>query len=249
MSEASREMISHTKQNDRGPDYLGYYKHAALDLFLNEDIRLAFSGLDLEPSAGTYSGAEVGTCSPSDLSSSDQIVEGLSDFKQERLKILLHRSAVALNQEIDEIHDRISMMFQIEELREKELDSSCEGLVDPECRRQRSSLSDKFSNLADMCQSQSCKKLGIMEQNLEEYLNFLASKCRPMTPADKQLLGQQIHKLPVKALDRIVEIIHCSKSSEKQLPDKIHVDLEEEDNSTLWRLYFYVRMVERANKT
>uniref|UniRef100_A0A1D1YQ84 Metal transporter CNNM2 n=1 Tax=Anthurium amnicola TaxID=1678845 RepID=A0A1D1YQ84_9ARAE len=158
MSEASREMISHTKQNDRGPDYLGYYKHAALDLFLNEDIRLAFSGLDLEPSAGTYSGAEVGTCSPSDLSSSDQIVEGLSDFKQERLKILLHRSAVALNQEIDEIHDRISMMFQIEELREKELDSSCEGLVDPECRRQRSSLSDKFSNLADMCQSQSCKK-------------------------------------------------------------------------------------------
>ncbi|MQL85053.1 hypothetical protein Taro_017569 [Colocasia esculenta] len=272
-SEASRKILSHSKQNDRGPDYFGYYKHSALNLFYqNEDI--PFSGTEIHNFSG--SGSFFG----------DPIVEGLSNIKKEKLRMLLKQSVVCLDQEIDKIHSRISAMFQIDEaLMGNELGTSDEDLEEPESSRsQRSALLGKLSKLADTSQSESFKKvyedfqvllhvagleaqdaidkcfadalaeLDLMEQNLEEYLNILASKCRTcrannrqMTAAEKEVLGQWIHVLPGKALDRIVEIIHCRDSTKKPLPDKIHVDLEKEDNAVLWRLYFYVKTVARAN--
>lgn len=88
--------------------------------------------------------------------------------------------------------------------------------------------------------------LGYMEQRLELLLDAVMSKCRSMTLVEKQELQRLIQKLPAGNLDRVVEIICRSRPIEEQNCDKIFVDLEKEDNATLWRLYYYVEAVEKA---
>ncbi|XP_059645257.1 uncharacterized protein LOC132286864 isoform X2 [Cornus florida] len=90
--------------------------------------------------------------------------------------------------------------------------------------------------------------LGHMDQKLEEILNMVTSSCRLMTLAEKQQLQKLIQKLPPRNLDRVAEIIQSSKPPGKNSCDEIHVDLENEDNVTLWRLYYYVEAVEKARK-
>ncbi|KAA8530165.1 hypothetical protein F0562_004874 [Nyssa sinensis] len=90
--------------------------------------------------------------------------------------------------------------------------------------------------------------LGHMEQKLEELLDTVMSNCRLMTLAEKQQLQKLIQKLPPRNLDRVVEIVQHSKPSRKYSCDEIHIDLEKEDNATLWRLYYYVEAVENARK-
>lgn len=87
--------------------------------------------------------------------------------------------------------------------------------------------------------------LGHMEQQLEELLNTVTSTCRPMTLTEKQQLLKLIQKLSSQNLDRVVEIKQ-GKLAEGQLCGEIFVDLEKEDNKTLWRLYYHVEAVERA---
>lgn len=91
-------------------------------------------------------------------------------------------------------------------------------------------------------------KLENMEENLEEYMNGVVSKCRPMTCIEKHRLGKMVRKLPEKALDRVVEILQPGKFSGKDLPESISVDLAKEDNIKLWRLYYYVELVLKENK-
>ncbi|XP_027188518.1 uncharacterized protein [Cicer arietinum] len=88
--------------------------------------------------------------------------------------------------------------------------------------------------------------LGYMEQRLELLLDTVMSKCRSMTLGEKQQLRRLIQKLPAGNLDRVVEIVCRNRPVEEQSFDKIFVDLEKEDNATLWRLYYYVEAVEKA---
>ncbi|KAM7509205.1 hypothetical protein LguiA_019658 [Lonicera macranthoides] len=91
--------------------------------------------------------------------------------------------------------------------------------------------------------------LGYMERKLEELLDIVMSSCRSMTLAEKHQLQRMIQNLPPRNLDQVVEIIRCSrKPSKKNSCDEIHVDLEDEDNATLWRLYYYAETVENARK-
>lgn len=92
------------------------------------------------------------------------------------------------------------------------------------------------------------KSLGHMEKKLEEILDIILSSCRLMTLSEKQQLQKFIQKLPPRNLDRVVEIIQRNKPSGEYSSGKIHVDLEKEDNLTLWRLYCYVEAVENARK-
>lgn len=87
-----------------------------------------------------------------------------------------------------------------------------------------------------------------MEQQLEELLDIVMSKCRSMTLSEKQHLRKMIQSLPPKNLDRIVEIIQRHDPAETQPCKEIYVDLEKQDNVTLWRLYYYVVAVESARK-
>ncbi|KAL6960503.1 hypothetical protein U1Q18_038266 [Sarracenia purpurea var. burkii] len=252
----------------------------------------------------------------------------LSDFKKERLKVLLRQSVIALSQEVDEMLDPVLAIRQIEsnlrcrkslpnysvaacegdaeqhphkklklsssigfpldaspisgsisgedsdyeskdaDLPEKEISngvkSSCAHYHTTETSNWRSvpeghevnnDLQFLLENDAIMVE-ESIKKhsdelsatLQKMEQQLEEILDIVLSNCRLMTLSEKQQLQKLIKKLPPRNLDRVVEIIRRNKPPGKYFFDEIHVDLEKEDNTTLWRLYFYVEAVDNARK-
>lgn len=87
-----------------------------------------------------------------------------------------------------------------------------------------------------------------MEQKLEAILETTTSRCRTMTRVEKQELKSSIQKLPSKNLERVAEIISRKKLPDSPSSDEVFVDLENEDKTTLWRLYFYVKAVDNARK-
>lgn len=87
-----------------------------------------------------------------------------------------------------------------------------------------------------------------MLEKIEELLDLVISSCRQMTLAEKHHLRRLIEKLPSQNLDRVVEIMQRGKPPEKQSCHDITVNLEQEDDLTLWRIYFYVKAVEQAQK-
>ncbi|XP_030530850.2 uncharacterized protein LOC115741212 isoform X2 [Rhodamnia argentea] len=91
-------------------------------------------------------------------------------------------------------------------------------------------------------------KLEYMGKQLEELLDTVASKCRSMTRKEKIQLQKLIRNLPQDNLERVVGILGRNDSSKTNLRDAVSVDLEKEDNGTLWRLYFYIRAEEKARK-
>lgn len=90
--------------------------------------------------------------------------------------------------------------------------------------------------------------LGYMEEKLEELLDIVMSNCRLMTLPEKLHLRQLIRDLPPKNLDHVVQIFCRGKQVEKHSRSDVHVDLENEDKATLWRLYFYIETVENAKR-
>ncbi|XP_059450129.1 uncharacterized protein LOC132181083 isoform X5 [Corylus avellana] len=104
----------------------------------------------------------------------------------------------------------------------------------------------EFEEIVKKYSDELSETLRHMEQQLEELLDTVLSSCRPMTLTEKQQLRKLVQKLPPKNLDRIAEIIRRGKPTEAQSCEEILVDLEKEDNRTLWRLYYYVEAVEKA---
>jgi hypothetical protein len=93
------------------------------------------------------------------------------------------------------------------------------------------------------------QNLYYMEQKLEELLDIVTSNCRSMTQLEKVKLRRIIQNLPPRNLDRVAEIIRRGSKSLQNLPsDEINVDLDDEDNVTLWRLYYYAETFENAKK-
>ncbi|KAL9274004.1 Transcription factor GTE6-like protein [Drosera capensis] len=90
--------------------------------------------------------------------------------------------------------------------------------------------------------------LSHMEQQLEELLDTVVSKCRQMTQPEKQKLLKQVKNLHPKNLDHVVEIIKRKEPTESPSSEDIFVDLEKQENVTLWRLYFYIQAVENTRK-
>ncbi|KAK9117379.1 hypothetical protein Sjap_016326 [Stephania japonica] len=89
-------------------------------------------------------------------------------------------------------------------------------------------------------------KLECMEQKLEELLDLVMSAFRQMTLLEKQDLRKRVQNLPPKNLDRVVEIVQRKKLPKFQSCNEVHIDLEEVDNVTLWRVYFYAEAVTNA---
>ncbi|KAK1290061.1 hypothetical protein QJS10_CPB18g00608 [Acorus calamus] len=264
MSEVPRNLSAGLDPEEAGPDYLGFFKHALLEL-------LSYNG-DVFP----YHEPSVLTSSEERLFSRG--IKGLSDFQIEKLTAMLNESKFALDHEVDEVCHRV---FQFQKhLPEKEaipcyLDATNEGMNERLYKKQKSTSSslgtpldgqartsgtpllkkvdNEFQNLSfnnELGTDGARKidaKLRKMGQQLEEYMNILMSMFRPMTLAEKQQLLNMIKKIPRNALDRVINIIQSRKPSESNPPDEIHVDLEEEDDVTLWRLYFHVKLVATAN--
>ncbi|XWS40662.1 hypothetical protein CRYUN_Cryun17cG0014800 [Craigia yunnanensis] len=72
-----------------------------------------------------------------------------------------------------------------------------------------------------------------MEQKLQETLDTIMSKCRPMTRTEKRQLQKLIQKLPKENLVRVVEIVQRGRSAEKPFGEEIFVDLEKEYNPNI----------------
>lgn len=106
----------------------------------------------------------------------------------------------------------------------------------------RSQVEEKMKKYSDELSA----TLGNMEEQLELLLDTIMGRSRTMTLVEKQKLQNLIHNLPPQNLDRVVEIIQRGKITNVRSHSEIHVDLEKEDNLTLWRLYYYVKAVEKA---
>ncbi|KAL8471190.1 hypothetical protein ACS0TY_028134 [Phlomoides rotata] len=108
--------------------------------------------------------------------------------------------------------------------------------------------SNKVEELLKSHTNEVSATLNHMGQNLEEFLNIVMTTCRAMTIAEKQQLRKLIQNLPSKNLDRVADIVQFNKPPEQNSSNKLRVDLNELDNVTLWRLYFYVSSI-NANST
>ncbi|XP_076885119.1 uncharacterized protein LOC143534542 [Bidens hawaiensis] len=86
-----------------------------------------------------------------------------------------------------------------------------------------------------------------MKQKLEKLVDIVVLSCRAMTLAEKHQLKKQVQNLDAQNLDRVAEIMQRGNFG-LQVSDDIFIDLQNEENSKLWRLYFYVKTVENARK-
>lgn len=300
MSEASREMLTGAEHTNVGPDYFGYYIGQVVELLSQDDDFLPFASQTSDLS-GKKSGEVIGnhTTEPRKNVSgslfSNSIGAGLSDFKKERLKVLLRQGVFVLSPQVDEMLDPILSLVQLHsQVRGRKHPSSHTGaaydgdagqvlhkkLKTTESPRERACMEEpkgkeshlesnigseddngevdnvlqfflendslEFEEIVKKYSDELSETLRHMEQQLEELLDTVLSSCRPMTLAEKQQLRKLIQNLPPKNLDRAVEIIRRGKPTEAQSCDEIFVELEKEDNRTLWRLYYYIEAVEKA---
>lgn len=294
MPKSSADLEVLYQKNRIGPDIFGFYKHEISDL-LAQDADETFLPLSSKPkeSVNVYPKAPENDkqTDPSQVSSlfSDNIRDGVPDFKRELLKSLLRQSVGALTEEVDEVVEPvIRARHIISFLRSKKQHLTEEGppgrdsLVQS-CKRQKISSSkairglcadkniyanneagDVNEGLKFLLESEDSLQLeetitrhsdeldavlNHMQEQLEELLDTVVSKCRLMTQQEKQKLCKLIQELPPKNLDRVAEIVqaHHGKSSDT-LSDEIFVELEEQANVTLWRLYYYVKAVQNARR-
>ncbi|XP_043703216.1 uncharacterized protein LOC122653459 isoform X1 [Telopea speciosissima] len=230
MSDAS---VPHSEHKDLGPNYFGYHIREMVELLSQDEEFLSpFSSQTHESSATCAKvqakiihdecGRESKTFAASSSLFCDGIGDGLPDFKRERLKASLKESVLSLNQEVDEVDDDLRIILENGGLEVEE-------------------TVKKYSD-------ELFAKLGHMEQQLEELLDIVMSKSRSMTITEKQKLRKLIQELPPKNLDRIVEIVLGKRPQDCRPCDEVYIDLENEDNVTLWRLYYYVEAVASAKK-
>eukprot|EP00268_Persea_americana_P000084 TRINITY_DN10036_c0_g2_i3.p1 TRINITY_DN10036_c0_g2~~TRINITY_DN10036_c0_g2_i3.p1 ORF type:complete len:205 (+),score=45.48 TRINITY_DN10036_c0_g2_i3:706-1320(+) len=149
MSKISRSSTD-VKQNELGPDYLGYYKHEIAELFFqNEDLLSPSTSKGSESSMKTCAKVEVEdvnnhSCNNREAKGysgsvsvfKDGIGEGLSDFKKEKLKASLKESVHALNHEVDEVVDQILVMHKVRTQQgERNQSCCCSGGFDKKTSR------------------------------------------------------------------------------------------------------------------
>ncbi|XP_073222168.1 uncharacterized protein [Cicer arietinum] len=261
MSNASRRLVASDKYERVGPDFFGYYSSEVVNLLSrDEDILPVTTRISELPQNKCGEGGKSLVSDSYNFSGplySNGVGTGLSDFEMDRLKLLLRQSAVTLSSEVDEVVDPVFSMYRLQSgLRSKTHSLNLTTMTSDDVlqippKKQKVSSPSPSARPGPLAQTsdvnhQSSRKLGYMEQRLELLLDTVMSKCRSMTLGEKQQLRRLIQKLPAGNLDRVVEIVCRNRPVEEQSFDKIFVDLEKEDNATLWRLYYYVEAVEKA---
>ncbi|CAK9317833.1 unnamed protein product [Citrullus colocynthis] len=121
-------------------------------------------------------------------------------------------------------------------------------VIDDELQFFLENNSEQIENIVTELSNDLSGTLGHMEQQLEEVLDSVLSNCRPLTFKEKEQLQKLVEELPSENLGRVAEIVIQHRTDETDLVDEIHIDLDKENNTTLWRLYYYVEAVEKAKK-
>ncbi|XP_057984242.1 uncharacterized protein LOC131168654 isoform X2 [Malania oleifera] len=254
MSEASRDLVAPAERNKVGPDHFNFSAREVAELLSQDEDFLPFVVQTTE-FGGIHGEAKdrdvTKHCNNSEVTNgmtgsgalfSNGVGSGLSDFRRERLKALLRQSVCALTQEVDEEREPLldSSMATEKENGEIRVNDDLKFLLENDSSQVEGTMKKYSDELS--------ATLKHMEQQLEELLDTVMSRCRPMTLTEKQQLRNLIQNLPPRNLDRVVEIIQHSKPAETHSCEEIHVDLEKEDDATLWRLYYYIKAVESAGK-
>ncbi|XP_042062846.1 uncharacterized protein LOC121806769 isoform X4 [Salvia splendens] len=223
-----------------GPDFFGLYK-GEIDALLSQDDNLlphlppvSQSSRDVKRVV-REKGSMKKSCQTEGKNTStgsaplfsNGIGALLSDFKRERLQLLINQSASTLTQEIDE--DLESEQIQ--------LDDDLRFILEHDSSKVKELMESYTTEISTTH----------METKLEQILDSVMTTCRVMTLAEKQELRTRIQKLPAMSLDRVVEIIEQDNPSQKYSGSILNVDLSVLGNVTLWRLYFYVATVEAAS--
>ncbi|KAE9588916.1 hypothetical protein Lal_00012701 [Lupinus albus] len=264
MPNVSRNLLAYDKHERVGPDYFGYYSSEVINLLSQDEDALPVAMQKSErPQSKSGEGKTNSIKNNDDLSISlynDAIGPDLSDIKKERLRSLLRQSVTALSSEVDEVVDPIFATYHLQsrlKCKRHSLNHTTNAFDDHVQIPSKKIKVDDFQSLLenDSVEVEETVKrytdelsgrLVHMEQQLESLLDAVMSKCRPMTLVEKQQLQRLIQKLPAENLDRVVQIICRSRPVKEQSSDKIFVDLEKEDNATLWRLYYYIEAFEKA---
>ncbi|XP_004304680.1 PREDICTED: uncharacterized protein LOC101314011 [Fragaria vesca subsp. vesca] len=261
MSQAAEDVDGLSKRRKLGPDYFGYYTHEVVELLSrNEDASpFASKSSDVSQSRRVEVIGEDRIENGDGVSGSlfsNSLGNELSEFTKERLELLLRQGVKVLAPEVDEMIEPVVGMSRLKSRLESRkclsrgASSSCSSSkeVDDEWQSLIQSNSLQVEEAVKKYSDQYYSELGHMEQQLEKILDTVMSKCRPMTIHEKHKLGNLIQKLPPENLDRVMEIIQNSNPAHTSSSDEVHVDLEKESNVTLWRLFNYVKAVEKARK-
>eukprot|EP00252_Welwitschia_mirabilis_P011979 TRINITY_DN26637_c0_g2_i1.p1 TRINITY_DN26637_c0_g2~~TRINITY_DN26637_c0_g2_i1.p1 ORF type:complete len:467 (-),score=93.96 TRINITY_DN26637_c0_g2_i1:137-1375(-) len=148
----------------------------------------------------------------------------------------LYRNTKTLMEKFEEKwrSDLEPKLIELEEKREQEQGFADVGEVDNEASLQI------FTNKI-------FKKLESVENDLEDFITAVASCSRPMSSTETEELVRRISCLPPNGLNRVIEILSGENCLDDVSADELHVNLEEEDSETLWRLYIYLQTVANAN--
>ncbi|KAE8695664.1 Detected protein of unknown function [Hibiscus syriacus] len=215
------------------------------------------------------------SCKDADSLFQNSIVAGISDFKKGRLKGLLRQSVNDLSMEVDEMLDPVVAMSELRfklrsnNLGNSALDGDADQAASKKLKLSSSCSSTNITGNSCPIKSGSCKeneddlefllkndnqllcRYGFVPEELTA-LSVLYTPCysamdiRPMTRTEKRQLQKMIQQLPNINLVRLVEIIQRGRPTRNTCGEEIFVDLETEENATLWRLYYYVEAVEKA---
>ncbi|KAK8466682.1 hypothetical protein PHAVU_008G147100 [Phaseolus vulgaris] len=242
-----------------GPDYFGYYSSEIANLLSqDEDVFPVSDKIPELPKSKYEEGRKKSLVNQGDNSGplfSNGVGAGLSDFRKNRLKSLLRQGVISLSSEVDEVVEPVFAAYHLQSKIKCKSDSLNDTVIASDdvvqgprkkLKVSSSSSSTRFLQQTSNVNPQCNTKLGYMEEKLELLLDTIMFKCRSMTLAEKQQLQSLIQKLPSRNLDRVVELLRRNRPAEEQSYDQIFVDLETEDNASLWRLYYYVEAVEKA---
>ncbi|XP_016470494.2 uncharacterized protein LOC107792774 isoform X1 [Nicotiana tabacum] len=157
-----------TECNRKGPDYFGLFASEVAELLSQDGDFLPFSDQIFENSGevssaveeknssmSTYNAKEFSYTGGSASLFSDCFGSHVSDFRTERLKLLLRQSIVALSREVDEILDPIFSICQLRScLRYKESLLAVSGAVSDSDQGSRPQKKLKASPFTDMQDSE-----------------------------------------------------------------------------------------------
>ncbi|XP_058760529.1 uncharacterized protein LOC131633868 isoform X2 [Vicia villosa] len=253
-----------------GPDFFGYYSSEVVNLLSRDEnvlpVTTQLSELPQNKCGGGGKNLVNRSYTLSGPLYNNGVGDGLSDFEKDRLKSLLRQSAFTLSSEVDEVVDPVFTMYHLQSGLRSKTHSLNLATIRSDDAPQISSKKQKVTSPSssarpDLAQngdvnSQSSMKMRndlqfLLENDSVEVDEMVKKYSDELSETGiwNKNLSYFLTRLCQSAenLDRVVEIICRSRPEEEQSCDKIFVDLEKEDNATLWRLYYYVEAVEKAN--
>ncbi|XP_072979016.1 transcription factor GTE1-like [Typha angustifolia] len=84
-------------------------------------------------------------------------------------------------------------------------------------------------------------ELNELNLHLEDIRKVVVQRCRKMSTDEKRKLGVGLSKLSAEDLNKAIEIIAQDNPNFQSTAEVVHLDMDAQSKSTLWRLKFFVK--------